>query len=73
MSQNEERSDDIACPDSEAGSGDDGHRTLSGVRDVLEEHQSKAGVPRAPNPDALMKHAKKLNGPVSGADEGMNV
>ena len=73
MSQNEEFSDDIAHPDSEADLEDDGHRTLSRVRDVLEVHQSKAGVPRAPNPDALMKHAKKLNGPVSHADGGVNV
>ena len=73
MSQYEERSDDIARPDSEADSKDDGHHALPGVRDVLKEHQSKAGVPKAPSPDALMKHAKKLNGPVSGVDEEMNV
>ena len=76
MSHNEEGSDDIAHPDSEAELVDDGHRVLPGVRDVLREHQSKTGVPKAPNPDALVKHAKKLNGrgaPVSGADEEINV
>ena len=76
MFRNEEGSDDIANPNSEAESGDDRHRTLSRVRDVLREHQSKTGVPKAPNPDALVKHAKKLNGrgaPVSGADEEINV
>ena len=72
MPRNEEGSDDIGHPDSEAEIGDDGHRFLPGVRDVLREHQSKAGVPKAPNPDALVKHAKKLNGrdgSVSGAHE----
>ena len=76
MPRNEEGSDDIGHPDSEAEIGDDGHRFLPGVRDVLREHQSKAGVPKAPNPDALVKHAKKLNGwggPVNVADEEVNV
>ena len=76
MPRNEEGSDDIAHPDSEAELVDDGHRVLPGVRDVLREHQSKTGVPKAPNPDALVKHAKKLNGwvgPVSSADEEVNV
>ena len=72
MSRNEELgSDDIAHPDSEI-SVDDGHRVLSGVQDVLRQHQYKTGVPKAPNPDALVKHAKKLNGQdgsASGADE----
>ena len=76
MLRNEEGSGIIGRPDSEAEIGDDGHRFLPGVRDVLREHQSKAGVPKAPNPDALVKHAKKLNGwggPVNGADEEVNV
>ena len=76
MPRNEEGSDDIDHPDSGAEIGDDGHRFLPGVRDVLREHQSKAGVPKAPNPDALVKHAKKLNGRdgvVSGVDEEINV
>ena len=76
MPRNEEGSDDIGHPDSEAEIGDDGHRFLPGVRDVLRVQQSKAGVPKAPNPDALVKHAKKLNGwggPVNGADEEVNV
>ena len=76
MPRNEEGSDDIDHPDSGAEIGDDGHRFLPGVRDVLREHQSKAGVPKAPNPDTLVKHAKKLNGwggLVSGADEEVNV
>ena len=76
MFRNEEGSDDIAHPDSEAELGDDGHRTLPGVRDVLREHQSKTGFPKAPDPDALVKHAKKLNGwdgVVSGADKEINV
>ena len=76
MLQNEEDSNDIAYSDSEAELGNDGHHALPGVRDVLREHQSKAGVPKAPNPDALVKHAKKLNGwggPVNVADEEVNV
>ena len=76
MPRNEGGSDDIAHPSSEAESGDDGHCTLPRVWDVLKEHQSKTGVPRAPDPDALVKHAKKLNGwngPVGGADEDINV
>ena len=76
MFRNGEGSDDIALPDSEAELGDDGHHTLPRVRDVLREHQSKTGFPKAPDPDALVKHAKKLNGqdgPVSSADEEINV
>ena len=76
MSRNGEGLDDIAYPDSEVESGDDGHHTLPGVRDVLKEHQSKTGIPRAPNPEALMKHAKKLNGwyePINNVDEVRNV
>ena len=72
MPQNKEGFDDIAHPGSEAESGDDGYRALSRVRDVLREHQFKTGIPKAPNPDALVKHAKKLNGQdgsASGADE----
>ena len=75
MSRNEEGSDDIAHPDSEI-LVDDGHHVLSGVQDVLRQHQYKTGIPKAPNPDALVKHAKKLNGqdgPVSSADEEINV
>ena len=76
MSRNGEGLDDIAHPDSEAESGDDGHHTLPGVRDVLKEHQFKAGAPRAPHPEALMKHAKKLNGwneRMNSVDEVRNV
>ena len=72
MPRNGEGFDDIAHPGSEAESGDDGYRALSRVRDVLREHQFKTGIPKAPNPHALMKHAKKLNGQdgsASGADE----
>ena len=76
MPWNEGGSDNITCPSSEAESGDDDHCTLPGVWDVLKEHQSKTGFPRAPNPDALVKHAKKLNswkGLRNGADEDINV
>ena len=76
MSRDGEGSDDIAHCDSEAELRDDGHHTLSRVRDVLKEHQSKTGIPRAPNPEALMKHAKKLNGwnePINNVDEVRNV
>ena len=76
MFRNEEGSNDIARPDSEAESEDDGHRTLPRVQDVLREHQSKTGSLKAPNPDVLVKHAKKLNGQdglVSGADAEINV
>ena len=73
MPRNEEGSDDVPHPDSEAELGDDGHRALPRVQDVLREHQSKTGIPKAPDPDALVKHAKKLNhgwdGSVSGAHE----
>ena len=76
MPRNGEGFDDIAHHDSEAESGDDGHHALSRVRDVLKEHQSKTGVPRAPNPEALVKHAKKLNGwndLMNNVDEETNV
>ena len=74
--RNGEEFDDIAHPGDEAELGDDGHRVLPGVQDVLREHQFKTGVPRAPHPEALMKHAKKLDGwnePVNSVDEVRNV
>ena len=76
MSRNGEGVDSIAHRDSEAESGDDGYHALPSVRDVLKEHQLKAGVPRAPHPEALMKHAKKLigwNEPINSVDEVRNV
>ena len=56
----EEALDGIVHLESEAGLEDDRRRALSGVRDVLDEFQSKSGGPRAPNPDMLVKYAKKL-------------
>ena len=74
--RDEEGFDDIAHCDGEAESGDDGHHALPNIRDVLQEHQSKTGVPRPPHPEALMRHAKVLggwNGLMDNVDEVRNV
>ena len=57
---NEEALDGMVHLESEAGLEDDRRHTLAGVRDVLNEYQSKSGGPRAPNPDTLAKYARKL-------------
>ena len=57
---NEEALDGMVHLESEAGLEDDGCCALSGVRDVLDEYQSKSGGPRAPDPDTLAKYARKL-------------
>ena len=46
--------------ESEANLDDKGHRALSGVHDVLDEHQSRSGSSRAPDPNFLVKYARKL-------------
>ena len=54
----EEALDGIVHLESEAGLEDDRRRALSGVRDVLDEFQSKSGGPRAPN--LLRGHSGRL-------------
>ena len=55
----EEDLDGMISSESEANMDDEG-RALSGVRDVLDEHQSKSGGSRAPDPDFLAEYARKL-------------
>ena len=56
----EEGLDGMVHLEGRANLEDDRHRALSEVRDVLDEHQSKNGGSRAPNPDTLAKYARKL-------------
>ena len=61
MTENgEEELNDIIPSESEANLDDEGHRALSEVRDVLDDHQSKNGSSRAPDPNFLAKYARKL-------------
>lgn len=58
MAGNGEDSLDGMIP-SESGAEDEGRRALSGVRDVLNKHQSKNGGSRAPDRDFLAEYARK--------------
>ena len=61
MTENGEGDSDGMIPsESEVNLDDEGYRTLSGVHDVLDEHQSKSGSSRAPDPNSLAKYARKL-------------